>query len=642
MAPELIPLEQVNARAVPFTPSAFPLQREKNKSAAPITERAEELDPIERRREREAEQERRAVERETLLTLPPYPVDAIPESLLEYAQFYAAKFNAPVSTAVKQALANFSGLVARLFPMTAPAVGYTPTRPLRCNLSVLTIADSGAGKSPLFDALFEPIAELQRGIEKRQAAKIAQYRAEIEQQEAAKLDKKKTLSKYKRTNDPATRGALEKRLDELDETIFSKAEEPRRQQELYIDPETPEGSLECVEINLLNGYQNAPIIATDEGVSAFSATYNPRGTLAAFKKYSKLEDGSRFKTKLKTKESSGDNSNPEARLASFNICIQPEVLSDCFTTDALRRPGFLNRFLIDEQTPDFNAEIVDEPLDETTRKRFFLPFERAFQTCLYYDAKKNKTPNAEAEADGGDLAGLASLVMLAQTYSLDEHPGTAADPSALDVFRAFRRYCREKQAKYYRIGNKTLVSFYSKLQKIVLKYAVLFRTWEAFERKENTFTHFLTSPVYMPFPRIDAAIMRRAVDVATWDGLKREAVGALVDSLNENGGAALPVIVQRIFDTIAAAPEKLFSKSELVEKERKLKGEKNARKFNLVIKRLINDGLIKEIIERRGNNPRTFYQFVQIDPETLADTIDEIDDETEREGARNDETLLHN
>lgn len=631
-APELEPLEQIIARAAPFIPSASvsPLQGKADRQGgepAPDRQRhdhaeADPADPIERRRIREETQQRRADDLETLFTLPPYPVEAIPESLLEYAQFYAAKFNAPVSTPIKQALASFSGLVCRLYPMTAPAVGYTERRPLRCNLAVLVVGDSGTGKSPLFEAMFEPIAELQAGIERAQERLNAEFSKAKTAQENAKLEKKKLVSKLKRTENPGKKEEIEKQLDDLDDVIFSAVKEPRRQQELYFDPSTPEGVLDGVELNLLCGYANAPILATDEAADTFQTTYNPMGTLALLKKYSKLEDGARFKTKLATKKASGDNSNPEPRLAAFNLAIQPEVLNEVFKHDALRRQGFFNRFLIDEQSPNFTAEIQDIPLDENTRKRYFRPFEAAFLTCRFYDKQNRDDDGAPKQIVEIDAFGRRVPIMRAQSYRLDESAGEPGAPSALNVFQSFRSYCRGKQADYYRLGNKTLVSFYAKLQKIVFKIAVLFRTWEALERKPGAWVELGDETAdYLPAPIIDANLMRRAVAVATWDGLKRETVGAYLDSLNPKGegGAGLPIIAQKILDILADDPEKPFTKSEITRKLHGLGEKRNARVFLRGIQKLIDEGLARETRERRGNNDRVLYQYVKFENAAEAD-----------------------
>lgn len=621
--------EQLNALAVPFIPSAvFPLQGEEDdRQQEQLTTGEEgktddgELDPVERRRRREEAEQRRNDEIETLLTLPPFPVDVIPKSLLDYADFYARKFNAPVSTAIKQALCNFSGLIGRLYSMTAPAVGYTETRPLRPNLSVLIIGDSGAGKTPLFDAILEPITLLQREIEEKQTRLNAQYAEELENQNAAKLEKKKLESKRKRIKDDAQLVEIDEKLDALDDVIFKPLKEPRPQQELYTDPETPEGVLEAVEVNLLSGYTNAPIVATDEGISFFSSTYNPSGTLAGFKKFSKLEDGSRFKVKLKTKKASGDTSNPAPRLAAFNIGIQPEVLAECFNSDALRRQGLLNRFLFDDQAPNFNVDIVDEELDEETRNRYLKPFYEAFKTCKHYERSHAATAEElDAQQPPGDY--LPSM-----TYCLDENKGTAANPSAVEVFRDFRVYCRQKQEAFHAKGQKTLVAFYAKLQKIVLKYAVLLRTWEAMEGAPGAVVKI--SDAVLPQPTIDAAIMRRAVSVAKWDGLKREALEAALLVAQEEGGALLPVPCQEILKQLQAAFPNSLTKTEITKDLAGLQRKKNARKFALAIKRLIDDGLIIEEREKRGNNERPVYRYLELGAEALEQLDDSEEDDEE-------------
>lgn len=120
--------------------------------------------------------------------------------------------------------------------------------------------------------------------------------------------------------------------------------------------------------------------------------------------------------------------------------------------------------------------------------------------------------------------------------------------------------------------------------------------------------------------------MRRAVAVATWDGLKREAVGALVDGLGESkeGGAALPVAAQRILDVLAESPEKYVMKTDVVAHIGELRGKDNARSFERLIERLVEDGMIKRLKVKRGNNIRDAYQYVELTPEMLdEDTIDD-------------------
>ena len=584
-----------------------------------------EHDPIELRRQREAAQKRRAEDVATVRTLPPYPVDAIPKSLLDYTQFYAEVFNAPVSTAIKQALANFSGLVARLFPMVAPTLSYTSTRPLRANLCALTIGDSGIAKSPLYEAILEPISLLQAQIDDDHRRLENAYEDAIEEQEKAALESKKLLSKLKRTDDAKTRAEISKQLDDLDAIVYSKIEPPRPKQELFFSPDTPEGTLDAVDANLLNGYQNAPIVTTDEAITAFQSTYNPRGTVAGFAKFSQIIDCKRLKSKLATKAGVGDNSNHEARIAAFNLGIQPEVFSDCFRNVVLRRQGFVNRFLVDDQTIDFTKIIDDKPIDESTRRSFLAVFNAAFETCKHYE--RDKRGNLVNQTQTGTGAAIVDRppIMKATVYTLDDRNGTQ-EKTALDVFKSFRNYCRAKQAYFYRIGNKSLFSFYSKIQKISLQYAVLFRTWESFERIQGTFEPIDDSGLYSPVATIDAALMRRAVAVATWDGLKREAVGALVDGLGESkeGGAALPVAAQRILDVLAESPEKYVMKTDVVAHIGELRGKDNARSFERLIERLVEDGMIKRLKVKRGNNIRDAYQYVELTPEMLdEDTIDD-------------------
>ena len=123
--------------------------------------------------------------------------------------------------------------------MTAPAVGYTETRPLRPNLSVLIIGDSGAGKTPLFDAILEPITLLQREIEEKQTRLNAQYAEELENQNAAKLEKKKLESKRKRIKDDAQLVEIDEELDALDDAIFKPLKEPRHNKNYIRIPKRP-------------------------------------------------------------------------------------------------------------------------------------------------------------------------------------------------------------------------------------------------------------------------------------------------------------------------------------------------------------------------------------------------------------------
>ena len=295
-------------------------------------------------------------------------------------------------------------------------------------------------------------------------------------------------------------------------------------------------------------------------------------------------------------------------------------MAECFNSDTLRRQGLLNRF-VRRSTPNFNVDIVDEELDEETRNRYLKPFYEAFKTCKHYERSHAATAEElDAQQPPGDY--LPSM-----TYCLDENKGTAANPSAVEVFRDFRVYCRQKQEAFHAKGQKTLVAFYAKLQKIVLKYAVLLRTWEAMEGAPGAVVKI--SDAVLPQPTIDAAIMRRAVSVAKWDGLKREALEAALLVAQEEGGALLPVPCQEILKQLQAAFPNSLTKTEITKDLAGLQRKKNARKFALAIKRLIDDGLITEEREKRGNNERPVYRYLELGAEALEQLDDSEEDDEE-------------
>ena len=549
--------------------------------------------PAETRAQRKRRQLDQLAELDLLSAVPDFPAWAVPKSLLDYCEAQSKAEKIPVPALVAMALTDFSGLVARLWSFPVDALGRR--KRIYTNLATVAIGGSGDGKSAGLGAVGKPLERIEAIVAQEREKIDAAIRADLEARDEAKREKKKLESKRRRAG-VDERDEIDKRLDELDDLIFSKEPVAPPVRLIRVKPGTAEAATDICIKQLR--YQSAPIFRADESSSFFSATYNTKGDVALLETYSGLVDGTSETVVYKTQELDPAGLN-KVRLAAFNLATQDETIRDCFKDKTKKRQGFYNRLLFvlaradDSYFDETETRVVDE-----LENAFCVPYLRAYASCVLKENTEIETDEASARVEWARANGGVPSFDLYFDSEFGAGQVDSAAPSARKVFKAFSDYAQDRKRELREAGRIEARAAYSKLFTIAERLAGLLFAWDYLESGGRGLRF------------VNWEIAERAVALARWYGLHRETVEQILDQSESESVFSLPTVCTVLAQRLANEPDKAFSKSELVKGIKSLEGKKNAATFEKCVATLVEKGYCRIVRETRGNNEREYYQYI--------------------------------
>lgn len=478
--PSAIASNYLDALAVPFTPSAFPLQRETG--GAPVMANAEELDADEElnraaiaaRLKREQDIDQEQLENELALYTRDFPSDVVPDCLNKHASSYAERFNLPKASVVFTQLATIGAFLGSKLTFFDPIVW-----PDECyaKIGVLGVAPSGGYKSPIYKLCTRPIKEIDeenktRYQEARKAAK--QKRAEIKnaRDELKRLEEK--IKRRRGDNSPETKAEVDtfrNRIRTLEGIIDAEgsqeASDPPRIPKFLVRG-TPEKITNIVALNLRDGHKNGVLTGDDEGIRVINISGGVDKALERFFKYTALLDGKSDDHETVTTESAGDYDVPGEKFAGVLFFIQPGPFARTIRKKDLIDQGFLNRFI-----------------------KVFIPYseeDENFYEVKYYQLYKNVFDWA--------------LKANAQKFSLSK--------DARDVFFQWKRQNKRQQNDAHKRNDEAATAFFGKAQILFISFLLSIHVCDFIDGRRNAAT-IDDDGNPAPTTEIDAETVKRVV-----------------------------------------------------------------------------------------------------------------------------------
>lgn len=519
-----------------------------------------------------------------------FPLDCLPDCLRGYVQEVSEKFHICATALGLGALSLIGSFAGYKFKLRAPEVGYDGLHP---KTGILIVSTSGNYKSPLLSFLVEPIKE----IEDANGAKCEQAANEHKQfknvltwnkKEFKNIDERLKRHKDDGRIDDDERKKLKDRLFELENTINEQEKTLYQKQEpipgacYILKPVTPEGVKDKIFDNLLYGYRNGAIMASDEAKRVFSTSHGIGVTEDRLLDYGSILDGDDFKEYTRNGLGVGDKKLPGIKFAGVFFCIQTPILARLLQHPELREIGFFNR-LVKIHNPYSRQRQTMKPISETAKKNYF----KAFQFLV-------------------ETAGTTFLL----------------SPQSLSIYDKWLDSVQERKNNAYDARNEDLKSFLSKSTALPLCYVQALQICDHVDRL-GAADDIETI--------IDAATMERAIRLTEHAAEASAACLRIVAREMKNhitadiipDGETLSLLEETIRDRLAEQPEKFFTKTELVKGRRDLAGKANAEKFDLVIQELTKRGRVKVQKMRIGKHLCDVFRHVPKNDETISDEAEE-------------------
>jgi hypothetical protein len=244
----------------------------------------------------------------------PFPVNALPESLREWAPHAAKTVGVPVSVTAMTGLAVLSAA------MGLCEVALTRTWIAKIAIWVAILADSGKAKSAVLELMTEPVAEAEKRLK-------ALYQYELPEREQAVEDTEKKVAEAETCFREAVPGVAKElaRADlYADRTARNEAQKRGgHEPDLSTQDGTPEGIADALV------EQDRVLANVPEGDAIIRRLTKEGGGSAAI--YLQAKNGERFSTRLRSRPKI-DILNPFLAMA---IIFQPVVLKKAIEDETL-------------------------------------------------------------------------------------------------------------------------------------------------------------------------------------------------------------------------------------------------------------------------------------------------------------------
>ena len=396
-------------------------------------------------------------------SVPPFPLDTLPDWLRSWAVETAAEKGASVDLAATLALGVVAGAIARHAQVSPRPGWYEPL-----NLYLATALEPGQRKSPVFKAAFRPV----RTLERKRIGEWEEQNRLVTISSAIVDKRRKTLVDEAAGDNELNPEQLRERMDELLEGLDETEPAPRPR--LLTEDVTPEGLAQLL------GEQGRIIAASDEGaaiIENFSGRYTRGST--SWDVFNKAHSAADL---VVDRKSSGPVIVWDPAL-TLVITTQPKTLSDLWGKPGAVGRGVLARPLyalpapayLSGRTPpasettlaDFDARVrnlfEDVPLlalDEEERPQPVtlrldpaaeLAFERYEEELALERRELATSDEAEDEAAylgwisklAGQTARLAACLHVAAQWSSGSTSKTTIESASVEAAIELARYFRE-------------------------------------------------------------------------------------------------------------------------------------------------------------------------------------------------------
>lgn len=267
--------------------------------------------------------------------LPPFPADALPSPIADWAKATATATQTPVDLSAGMALSALSTAA-----LSAATVRCAPGWEEELAFWAVCVLPSGERKSAVLRAALEPVPEVEQDRLEAARPTVARQRAEREGLEA----RRKTLTRKvgEGKADPAELGEVAERLDELGEPVL-----PR----LLADDATPEALA-----GLLARHGSMGILAAESALLD-----NLAGRYAEGRANLHLACQAYSGEPTRIDRRGRDAERLERPLLALGLCVQPHVLRRITSEETMREQGFLARVVFLLPRSSVGTREIDPP-----------------------------------------------------------------------------------------------------------------------------------------------------------------------------------------------------------------------------------------------------------------------------------------
>ena len=274
-----------------------------------------------------------------VVDLPPFPLHALPGWIQEWCEAIALSTQTPPDLAAMLALSVLSAALAKKVKVVVKGDWSEPV-----NIWVVVVMAPSSGKSPVFRRALEPLRQWERESDERIAAERieAKDHLEIEEGVLARL-----VEKARKAKDKIERADLREQIKEQRREI-EKVVVPSSDV-LIADNSTPE----ALNGLLAKNHGRIAVMSDEGGIFALLAGRYSNGN-AAVDDINKGFTGEQIRVNRRTRDEYIDNP-----AVTMGVTVQPVVLKELWSNEAMRGRGFLARPLV--VVPRSNVGYRDSP-----------------------------------------------------------------------------------------------------------------------------------------------------------------------------------------------------------------------------------------------------------------------------------------
>jgi len=275
------------------------------------------------------------------LERPPFPVDALPKVIRDYAAALSESLQVPVDLPANLILTAISAPLAKRFCAQVLPDWIEP-----CNLYSVTALPPAHRKSATFKAVTEPIEAMEKRARQNLAPLVTKRTSEIRIMSA----RLKQAEKRAMEADPGEQASA---MDEVHE-LQGKIPQPLHLPRLVADNVTQE---KLISLLADNGGRLALLSAEGGIFNIMDGQYNKSGSGPDIDVFLKAHAGDHIRTDRMSR--SGDKVDNAA--LTIGLTVQPEVLLEMVQNSAFRKRGLPARFLFSYPHAPLGARLIDTP-----------------------------------------------------------------------------------------------------------------------------------------------------------------------------------------------------------------------------------------------------------------------------------------